>query len=951
MGKKFVCPAILAMVLQLALASPVRAVTATAAWLFDEDSGTVVSDSSGNGITGTVVGDAEWITGNDAMFGSAMKFESGEYVDIEAPTPDVLLIRQDITFMSWVKPHEIVNNWQVIFSMQRGSSGGEAYALTYGKNSDQLLALFNTQGGNGRIEDPEAIALDEWVHAAATYDGDKAVLFRNGEPVAESSADVGGILNHEDGLGRFAINGNYNSLDGGLSEHCSASIDEVLIFDEVLTQEDIVNFMEFGYEGANVPRTTSYRPEPSDGAMLESTWTTLTWRPGQTAVSHRLYIADNVEDVDAGAESALQGSPSTDFMIIGLAGLPIPGGLVPGTTYYWRIDDVEADGAVNRGDIWSFWIPSRRGYDPDPPEGAELVGTEPTLTWTNGFGAIVRYVYFGTNAEEVAAATGAIPQVETTFNPGPLELGTTYYWRVDEFDGIDTHTGDVWSFTTIPVIPVTDPSLVGWWKFDEGRGETVIDWSGNNRHATVLGTPVWEPGPAGFDGALNFKATRGAQCDNFDPTGGTGVFTLAFWCCWDGTQSTQHYLTKSAGWGAETMMMQVEVKGGHSNPSRNDRLHLAYQGAPQAILSAIPKDEWAHIALTFDGTDAISFFNGVYDAGPQPTGIGPNIDAPVWIGVAHNDARVFQGLLDDMRLFNKVLTDDEISLIARGDPMVAWNPSPTNGSTPSVTIATPLRWSPGDGASKHDVYFGTEPEAVEAADASDTTGMYQGQQNGVSFTPAENVEWGGGPYYWRVDEVKADGTITRGRLWSFTVADFLAVDDFETYNDLDVEEPDSNRIFAAWVDGYDSMTNGSIVGNFEAPFAERGIVHSGYQAMPFAYDNLGKTSEATKTLTSARDWTAEGVTKLSLWYRGDSTNADERMFVALNGNAVVYHDDAGVTQSPKWTEWVIDLSRFADQGVDLTNVKSITIGFGTQGSPVAAGGAGQMYFDDIQLVR
>jgi hypothetical protein len=71
------------------------------------------------------------------------------------------------------------------------------------------------------------------------------------------------------------------------------------------------------------------------------------------------------------------------------------------------------------------------------------------------------------------------------------------------------------------------------------------------------------------------------------------------------------------------------------------------------------------------------------------------------------------------------------------------------------------------------------------------------------------------------------------------------------------------------------------------------------------------------------------------------------MFVALNGTAVVYHDDPAATQVTRWTEWVIDLAAF---GVDLTNVNTITIGFGTKNSP-AAGGPGTMYFDDIRLVR
>jgi len=467
----------------------------------------------------------------------------------------------------------------------------------------------------------------------------------------------------------------------------------------------------------------------------------------------------------------------------------------------------------------------------------------------------------------------------------------------------------------------------------------------------VLGDPVWESGPAGFGGALNFKTTRGAKSDNFDPTGGTGTFTLTLWCRWDGTQSTQHFLTKSNGWAADTMMMQIEVKGGHSNPARADRLHLAYQDAPQAVLSVIPKDEWAHVALTFDGTNATSYMNGVNDVAPQPTGIGPNVDVPVWIGVAHNDARVFQGLLDDMRLFNKVLTADEITTIMRGDLSVAWNPSPANESMPSIKAATPLTFSGGDGAGEHDLYFGADQGAVDAADASDTTGVYRGRQNATSYNPAEGLEWGGGPYYWRVDEIQADGTVTKGRLWSFTEADFLVVDNFESYNDLNPDEPSTNRIFMTWVDGFGTMTNGSMVGNVDPPFAELSIIHGGRQSMPYSYSNNGKTSEATMTLTDQRDWTEHGVTKLSLWFRGDAGNTPERMFVAAGGSAVVYHNDSAVTQTGKWTEWVIDLQEFANQGVNLTNVSTITIGFGTKNGAVPGGGSGTMYFDDIRLLQ
>jgi len=118
--------------------------------------------------------------------------------------------------------------------------------------------------------------------------------------------------------------------------------------------------------------------------------------------------------------------------------------------------------------------------------------------------------------------------------------------------------------------------------------------------------------------------------------------------------------------------------------------------------------------------------------------------------------------------------------------------------------------------------------------------------------------------------------------------------------------------------------------------------------MPYFYDNSVGNSEATHTLTYPRDWTENGVNKLTIWLRGDSANAAETLYVVLNGSAVISHDNPNAAQIDKWTEWVIPLQAFADQGVNLANVNTIGIGFGNRSNPVA-GGSGTMYFDDIRL--
>jgi hypothetical protein len=264
------------------------------------------------------------------------------------------------------------------------------------------------------------------------------------------------------------------------------------------------------------------------------------------------------------------------------------------------------------------------------------------------------------------------------------------------------------------------------------------------------------------------------------------------------------------------------------------------------------------------------------------------------------------------------------------------SPSPANGGE-DVSQTPTLTWAPGVFADTHEVYFGIDAASLELKGS--------GNLGSQSFETGQ-LEWNS-TYYWRIDEANnanADSPWT-GPLWSFTTANFLIIDDMEAYNDLDPADPASNRIFNVWIDGYDDPTNGSLVGNDMPPFAEQTIVHSGIQSMPMSYDNsTAAKSEATLTLTSNRDWTVNGVTTLTIWHRGSSTNAAEQMYVTLNGTAKVDNDNPDAVTTTSWTEWNIELQKFADQGVNLTNVNSITLGLGS-----VTGGIGTMFFDDIRL--
>ncbi|MHC4147801.1 MAG: sugar-binding protein, partial [Planctomycetota bacterium] len=189
-------------------------------------------------------------------------------------------------------------------------------------------------------------------------------------------------------------------------------------------------------------------PNPPDGAIHTDTWATLSWLAAPDAVSQDVYFGESYADVEAGTGDTFQGNQTTTLYVIGFPGFPYPEGLVQGTRYYWRIDEVSADGTKFKGDVWSFLVPPRTAYEPIPADDSKFVDPGVTLSWTPGHSAKLHTVYFGDNFDDVSNATGGSAQSDSTFNPGSLENDKVYYWRVDEFDALATHTGNVWSFRT-----------------------------------------------------------------------------------------------------------------------------------------------------------------------------------------------------------------------------------------------------------------------------------------------------------------------------------------------------------------------------------------------------------------------------------------------------------------------------------------------------------------------
>jgi hypothetical protein len=796
---------------------------------------------------------------------------------------------------------------------------------------------------------------NEWLHLAFRNNGTLMQVFVNGKLMGSQTNLVP--------LGRLRI----GSRATGTTSAFDGVLDEAVVFDRALTDGDIIRHaLASSLFDESVRQAGS--PIPADGAILSDTWVNLTWSAGPFAVSQDVYLGDNFEDVTAGTGNTFRvnqpQSLSSFFVGLGMPGDPYPSGLVPGTTYYWRVDEVNsaAPNSPWKGNVWSFRVRPKTAHEPSPSDGAKYQDPGVTLTWTAGIGAKLHYVYLGDNFNDVNSATTGGTAVGTAnhTSPTPLAKGKTYYWRVDEFDGAATYKGDVWSLTTLGDLPITDPNLVAWYKFETGEGTRVVDFSGHNNHGTIVpgtaGTVQWAEGL--FNLGLDFLGDNQGHVDMPPGIVTTAQGSILMWINTtqgDAANNDEGMLwwasqtSAGDGYGGENEIhINIDDPG---NGQLDFFLEQDVAGTSDITINGpdVGGTGWRHVAATWDLTDGVRLYVDGLEVGyaAHNTNIKSfavmRLGRPVGTGSGNC---YYDGLMDDVRLFNHAISAAQISqIIAKGEnPLQAGTANPSDGAQVAINLATPLNWSAGEKASQHDVYFGLDKAAVADANASDTAGVYRGRQSATSYIPPEGVQFNGGPYYWRIDEVNTDGTITQGRVWSFSVANYALVEDFEAYNDIPDGQPGSNLVYAVWNDGLANPTayGGSTIGYPVGVSMETAKVHSGRQAVPLIYDNSTALLSEAELPLAQQNWTEHGVLTLSLWFYGDPANVAGQLYVKINTVKVAYDGDRNNLKAPAWQVWNIDL---ASVGTNLQSVTSLAIGI------EGAGATGTLLLDDIRLYR
>ncbi len=292
---------------------------------------------------------------------------------------------------------------------------------------------------------------------------------------------------------------------------------------------------------------------------------------------------------------------------------------------------------------------------------------------------------------------------------------------------------------------------------------------------------------------------------------------------------------------------------------------------------------------------------------------------------------------------------DNMKLSGGGVPL---NPKPANAAV-DVPVDSKLSWTAGALAAKHQVYFGTDAAKVRNANKASDPNVVFAELTDTSFDP--NGMAFKTKYYWRVDEVNEANPDSpwKGPVWSFTSANFLVVDDFESYNDIDPPDAASHTIFGAWADGFGTTTNGAVVGNALPPYTERTVVHSGAQAMPIFYDNTltAVQSETQRVWAAPQDWTINGFNALKFFVHGSLSNIAGQMYLVVTDSAgastKLINANSAITTADAWTEWVLSLDEIKAAGVNTAAVSKLVIGVANlAGQPKATG---VLAIDDIRV--
>lgn len=202
-------------------------------------------------------------------------------------------------------------------------------------------------------------------------------------------------------------------------------------------------------------------------------------------------------------------------------------------------------------------------------------------------------------------------------------------------------------------VPGSPINLIGFWSFDEGTGSKAYDWSGNLNNGTLTDMNTTGNATSGW----NNTDCKFGSCLIFD---GVNDYVDI------GNDASLNYVSGNPltveGWFYSNGDWQGGLVGKHpwayllANYDANN-LQLFVDGITR-LLTTVPKNQWVHIAISYDGASGIMYVNGVQSGASETFSI-PSSTAQNYIGY-DNRGYYFKGTIDEVKIWNRSLTADEV---------------------------------------------------------------------------------------------------------------------------------------------------------------------------------------------------------------------------------------------------------------------------------------------------
>ena len=289
-----------------------------ASYAFNEGSGVVVTDASGNSNTGAVSG-ATWTT--SGRYGNALSFNgSSNRVDINDAS--LLDLTTGMTLEAWVFPTSSTG-WRTAIMKER--SGGMTYAL-YANNNASRPAVYVRIGGRDRsVTGSASLTLNTWNHLAATYDGTTLILYVNGNRVG--SLTVRGSITVTSQALRI---GGSTALS---SRYFSGRIDEVLIYNRALSQAEIQTDMNTPITASPSDTTPPTAPGNLTATASGGSQINLSWSASTDAVGVTGYKIERCQGAGCSSFTQIATTTATSYPNTGLQ---------ESTSYSYRVRATDA---------------------------------------------------------------------------------------------------------------------------------------------------------------------------------------------------------------------------------------------------------------------------------------------------------------------------------------------------------------------------------------------------------------------------------------------------------------------------------------------------------------------------------------------------------------------------------------------------------------------------------